>query len=62
MHHALDITTSRLSAIHRRFGTITDISLLARLSVDELYDGPMLLPEDVTRLKWGLDTGAWEKW
>lgn len=62
MHHALDITTARLTAIHRRFGTITDISLLARLSVDELYDGPMLLPDDVTRLKLGLDTGAWEKW
>ena len=62
MINALDITTARLSAIHRRFGTITDISLLARLSVDELYDGPMLLPDDVTRLKLGLDNGAWEKW
>lgn len=62
MHHTIDITTARLTAIHRRFGTITDISLLARLSVDELYDGPMLLPDDVTRLKLGLDTGAWEKW
>ena len=62
MHHTLNITTARLTAIHRRFGTITDISLLARLSVDELYDGPMLLPDDVTRLKWGLDNGAWEKW
>lgn len=62
MHHTLDITTSRLTAIHRQYGTITDISLLARLSVDELYNGPMLLPDDVTRLKWGLDNGAWEKW
>ena len=62
MHHTLDITTARLSEIHRRFGTITDISLLARLSVDELYDGPMLLPDDVTRLKWGFENGAWEKW
>ena len=62
MTTALNITTARLTAIHRRFGTITDISLLARLSVDELYDGPMLLPDDVTRLKWGLDSGAWEKW
>jgi len=62
MHHTLDITTARLTAIHRRFGTITDISLLARLSVDELYDAPMLLPDDVTRLKHGLDNGAWEKW
>jgi len=62
MHHTLNITTARLSAIHRRFGTITDISLLARLSVDELYDGPMLLPDDVTRLKWGFENGAWEKW
>jgi len=62
MHHTLDITTARLTAIHRRFGTITDISLLARLSVDELYNGPMLLPDDVTRLKHGLDNGAWEKW
>ena len=62
MHHTLNITTARLTAIHRRFGTITDISLLARLSVDELYDGPMLLPDDVTRLKHGLDNGAWEKW
>ena len=62
MTTALNITTARLTAIHRRFGTITDISLLARLSVDELYDGPMLLPDDVTRLKLGLDTGAWEKW
>ena len=62
MTTALNITTSRLTAIHRRFGTITDISLLARLSVDELYDGPMLLPDDVTRLMWGLENGAWEKW
>ena len=62
MHHTINITTARLTAIHRRFGTITDISLLARLSVDELYDGPMLLPDDVTRLKHGLDNGAWEKW
>ena len=62
MTTALNITTARLSAIHRRFGTITDISLLARLSVDELYDGPMLLPDDVTRLKWGFENGAWEKW
>jgi len=62
MNNAIDITTARLTAIHRRFGTITDISLLARLSIDELYDGPMLLPDDVTRLKWGLDNGAWEKW
>ena len=62
MHHPLDITTSRLTAIHRRFGTITDISLLARLSVEDLYNGPMLLPDDVTRLKCGLDNGAWEKW
>ena len=62
MHHTLNITTARLTAIHRRFGTITDISLLARLSVDELYDGPMLLPDDVARLKWGFDNGAWEKW
>ena len=62
MHHTLDITTSRLTAIHRQYGTITDISLLARLSMDELYNGPMLLPDDVTRLKWGLDNGAWEKW
>lgn len=62
MTTALNITTARLTAIHRRFGTITDISLLARLSVDELYDGPMLLPDDVTRLKWGLDSGAWGKW
>ena len=62
MHHTLNITTARLTAIHRRFGTITDISLLARLSVDELYDGPMLLPDDVTRLKWGFENGAWEKW
>ncbi len=62
MTTTLDITTARLTAIHRRFGTITDISLLARLSVDELYDGPMLLPDDVTRLKWGFENGAWEKW
>lgn len=62
MTTTIDITTARLTAIHRRFGTITDISLLSRLSVDELYDGPMLLPDDVTRLKWGLDNGAWEKW
>ena len=62
MTTALNITTSRLTAIHRRFGTITDISLLARLSVEELYGGPMLLPDDVTRLKHGLDNGAWEKW
>jgi hypothetical protein len=62
MTTTLDIITARLTAIHRRFGTITDISLLARLSVDELYDAPMLLPDDVTRLKWGLDNGAWEKW
>ena len=58
MTTALNITTARLTAIHRRFGTITDISLLARLPVAELYDGPMLLPDDVTRLKWGLDSGA----
>lgn len=62
MNNTIDITTARLTAIHRRFGTITDISLLARLSVDELYDGPMLLLDDVTRLKLGLDNGAWEKW
>ena len=62
MTTALNITTARLSAIHRRFGTITDISLLARLSVEDLYNGPMLLPDDVTRLKCGLDNGAWEKW
>lgn len=62
MHHALDITTARLTAIHRHFGTITDISLLGWVSVDELYNGPMLFPDDVKRLEWGLKNQVWEKW
>ena len=62
MHHALDITTSRLTAIHSHFGTITDISLLGWVTVDELYNGPMLFPDDVKRLEWGFKNQVWEKW
>lgn len=62
MTTSLDITTSRLTAIHRHFGTITDISLLGWVTVYELYNGPMLFPDDVKRLEWGLKNQVWEKW
>lgn len=59
MTTALDITTARLSAIYRHFGTISDVGVLARLSVEDLCDGPWLFEADVERLKWGLDNGVW---
>lgn len=62
MTTAIDITTARLSAIDRHFGTISDVGVLARLTVEDLCDGPWLFEGDVERLKWALDNGAWEKW
>lgn len=59
--NALDVTTSRLTEIHRHFGTISDVGLLARLTVDDLYNGPYLLEGDIERLKWGLDNGVWTR-
>lgn len=56
---AIETTTARLSAIHRHFGTISDVGVLARLTVDDLCDGPRLFEDDVERLKWGLDNGVW---
>lgn len=59
MTTALDITTARLSAIYRHFGTISDVGVLAHLSVEALCEGPWLFEDDVDRLKWGLGNGVW---
>lgn len=60
MEHSLgDITTARLTAIHRHFGTISDVGVLARLSAEDLNNGPWLFEDDVERLKWGMDNGIW---
>lgn len=61
MTTAIDITTARLSAIDRHFGTISDVGLLARLTVDDLCYGPWLFEGDVERFKLGLDNGLWTK-
>lgn len=61
MNNTIDITTARLTAIHRHFCTISDVGLLARLSVDDLYNGPLLFSDDVARLEWGLKNGVWTK-
>jgi hypothetical protein len=59
--HSFDLATSHLSAVHRFTGTITDLSVLGRLTPDEISEGPYLSAAALAWLRYGIENRVWDR-